>query len=151
MTPAVRPLSRTGLAWRVVVALLGVGLLLNGSARMSDDVWPFGPMSQYADSKPRNDVIDVTRVEGLLSDGRRIDLPLRVSTAGISRAEVEARIPAIEAEPSLLVAVAEGWASRHPDEPPLLELYLVQDRTQLVDGRPGPSQLVTLTRWSVSR
>ena len=44
----------------------------------------------------------ITRVEGLLADGRRIDLPLRVETAGISRAEIEARIPQITADPSLL-------------------------------------------------
>ncbi len=147
----VRRISALGLAWRVLVGLVGIGLLVNGSARMHDDVWPFGPMSQYADSKPRDDVVDVTRVEGLLTDGHRIDLPLRVSTAGISRAEIEAQIPAIEADPSLLRAVADGWGSRHADAPPLVELYLVQDRTQLVDRRPQPEELVTLTTWTVPR
>ena len=105
----VRPVTRGGLILRVVVAVLGIGLLLNGSLRMSDDVWPFGPLSQYAFSPPQDATIVITRVEGQLADGRRIDLPLRVGTAGISRAEIEARIPAIIADPSLLRSVADGW------------------------------------------
>ena len=97
---------------------------------MSDDVWPVGPLSQYAFSPAKDATIVITRVEGLLADGRRIDLPLRVETAGISRAEIEARIPQITADPSLLRSVADGWTSRHRDEPALLRVWLVQDQTQ---------------------
>jgi hypothetical protein len=132
-----------------LVALLGIALAVNGSLRMSDDVWPFGPMSQYAFSPSDDDSIVITRVEGLLADGRRIDLPLRVETAGIGRAEVEARIPAIEADPSLLRSVADGWSARHPDEPPLRQVWLVQDETKLVDGRKGPTALLELATWRV--
>ena len=146
-----RAISRVSLTWRIVVAVLGIGLLLNGSLRMSDDVWPFGPLSQYAFSPPRDATIVITRVEGLLSDGRRIDLPLRVGTAGISRAEIEARIPQITADPSLLRSVADGWTERHPAEPPLVQVWLVQDETRLVDGRKGPTRLVELTTWVVAR
>ena len=131
------------------MALLGILLVVNGSLRMSDDVWPFGPMSQYAFSPSDDEAIVITRVEGLLADQRRIDLPLRVETAGIGRAEVEARIPAIVADPSLLRSVAEGWTSRHPREPALRQLWLVQDETRLVDGRKGPTTLVELATWRV--
>ena len=151
MSTEVRPISRTGLAWRVVVALLGIGLLVNGSLRMSDDVWPFGPMSQYAFSPPADDTIVITRVEGRLADDRRVELPLRVSTAGISRAEIEARIPAIVADPSLLRSVAEGWTARNDDEPPLEQLWLVQDETRLVAGQRRPARLVELATWTVPR
>jgi hypothetical protein len=147
----VRPVTRGGLALRVAVAVLGIGLLLNGSLRESDDVWPFGPLSQYAFSPPPDATIVITRVEGRLADGRRIDLPLRVGTAGISRAEIEARIPDIMADPSLLRSVADGWSVRNREEPPLVELYLVQDETVLVDGHRGPTRLVELTRWTVPR
>ena len=146
-----RAIGRVSLAWRVAVTLLGIGLLLNGSVRMSDDVWPFGPLSQYAFSPPRDATIVITRVEGLLGDGRRIDLPLRVETAGINRAEIEARIPQITADPALLRSVADGWTERHPGSPPLLQLWLVQDETRLVDGRKGPTRLVELTTWPVPR
>jgi hypothetical protein len=116
---------------------------------MSDDVWPFGPLSQYAFSPPGDATIVITRVEGLLADGRRIDLPLRVETAGISRAEVEARIPQITVDPSLLRSVADGWTSRHKAEPALQQVWLVQDQTRLVDGRVGPIRLVELATWEL--
>jgi hypothetical protein len=145
----VRPLGTGSKVWRVVVALLGIALLVNGSLRMSDDVWPFGPMSQYAFSPSDGDAIVITRVEGLLADGRRIDLPLRVETAGIGRAEVEARIPQIKADPSLLSSIGQGWASRHSEEPALRQVWLVQDETRLVQGRKGPTTLVELATWRV--
>jgi len=151
MSTEVRPISRTGLAWRVVVALLGIGLLVNGSLRMSDDVWPFGPMSQYAFSPPADDTIVITRVEGRLADDRRVELPLRVSTAGISRAEIEARIPTIVADPSLLRGVVEGWSSRHPAEPAVRQVWLVQDVTQLSRGRPTGASRQELATWTVPR
>jgi hypothetical protein len=147
----VRRISRAGLAWRVAVTLLGMALLLNGSLRGSDDLWPFGPLSQYAFSPPEDATIVITRVEGRLADGRRIDLPLRVSTAGISRAEIEARIPEITADPSLLRSVADGWTARNPGQPPLQQLWLVQDETRLVEGRKGSTRLVELATWVVSR
>jgi hypothetical protein len=145
----VRGISRISYGWRIAATVLGVGLLLNGSLRMSDDLWPFGPLSQYAFSPAKDETIVITRVEGLLADGRRIDLPLRVESAGISRAEIEARIPQITANPALLRAVAEGWTSRHPAEPALLKVWLVQDETRLVNGRVGPARLVVLTTWEL--
>jgi hypothetical protein len=145
----VRRISRASYAWRIAASLIGIGLLLNGSLRMSDDVWPLGPLSQYAFSPAKDATIVITRVEGLLADGRRIDLPIRVETAGISRAEIEARIPEITADPSLLRSVADGWSSRHRDEPGLREVWLVQDQTRLVDGRVGPTRLVELAAWEL--
>ena len=147
----VRPISRWALGWRIAVAVLGIALLLHGSLRGSDDFWPFGPLSQYAFSPPEDATIVITRVEGRLADGRRIDLPLRVSKAGISRAEIEARIPDITADPSLLRSVAAGWTARHPDQPPLQQLWLVQDETRLVEGRKGPTRLLELATWVVPR
>ena len=142
-------MSRACVVWRVAVALAGIALLLNGSLRMSDDVWPVGPLSQYAFSPAKDATIVITRVEGLLADGRRIDLPLRVETAGISRAEIEARIPQITADPSLLRSVASGWTSRHRDEPAMLRVWLVQDQISLVDGRVGRTRLAELATWEL--
>ena len=144
-----RDISKTSYAWRIAATVLGIGLLLNGSLRMSDDVWPVGPLSQYAFSPAKDTTIVITRVEGLLADGNRIDLPLRVETAGISRAEIEARIPQITADPSLLRSVADGWTSRHRREPALMRVWLVQDQTRLVHGRVGPTRLVELATWEL--
>ena len=145
----VRPVGRWALAWRVLAAVALVVLLLNGSLRMADSAWPFGPMSQYAFSPTADDTITITRVYGLLADGRRVELPLRVETAGISRAEIEARIPDIERDPSLLRAVSDGWAARHPAEPRPVEVFLVQDETHLHRGRTVSSDEVALARWRV--
>jgi hypothetical protein len=147
----VRPISRAGLGWRVAAAAAGIALVLHGSLRGSDDLWPFGPLSQYAFSPPEDATIVITRVEGRLADGRRIDLPLRVSKAGISRAEIEARIPELTADPSLLRSVADGWTARNPGQPPLQQLWLVQDETRLVEGRKGSTQLRELATWVVPR
>lgn len=145
------PISNGGLAWRIAVAVAGIALLLNGSLRMSDDVWPFGPLSQYAFSPPEDSTIVITRVEGRLANGRRVDLPLRVSTAGISRAEIEARIPEITADPSLLRSVADGWTARNRTQPPLQQLWLVQDETRLIKGHKGPTRMAELATWVVER
>jgi hypothetical protein len=145
----VRGISRVSYAWRIAATLLGIGLLLNGSLRMSDDAWPLGPLSQYAFSPAKDETIVITRVEGMLADGRRINLPLRVETAGISRAEIEARIPQITADPSLLRSVTEGWTSRHPAQPAPIRVWLVQDQIRLVDGRVGPRRLVELATWEL--
>lgn len=149
MGQRVRGISRLSYVWRIAATVLGIGLLLNGSLRMSDDAWPFGPLSQYAFSPSGDSTIVITRVEGLLADGRRIDLPLRVETAGISRAEIEARIPQITADPSLLRSVADGWTTRHTGEPALLRVWLVQDQTLLIDGRVGRTRLVELAAWDL--
>ena len=142
-------MSRWSRLLRVAIALAGIALLLNGSLRMSDDVWPFGPLSQYAFSPAPDTAVLITRVEGRLADDRRIDLPLRAGVSGISRAEVEARIPAIVTDPSLLRAVADGWSRNHPEEPRVVQVWLVQDETRLVRGRPGPTRLVELATWAV--
>lgn len=133
----------------MAVALLGIALLVNGSLRMSDDVWPFGPLSQYAFSPRRDAAIVITRVEGSFADGRRMDLPLQVESTGISRAEIEARIPQIKADPALLASVADGWTGRHLGALQLRQLWLVQDETRLVNGRKGPTKLLELATWRV--
>lgn len=148
--PTVRPVGRWSVAWRVLASVALVLLLLNGSLRMSDDVWPFGPMSQYAFSPPADDTVAVTRVFGVLADGERVELPLRVEEAGISRAEIEAQIPAIERDPSLLRAVGDGWRVRHRGEPRPVELFLVQDETHLTKGHPVSTDQVTLASWRVA-
>lgn len=139
------------MVWRLAVVVIGFALLLNGSLRAEDDAWPFGPMSQYAFSPKAGDRIKITRVEGVLADGRRIDLPLRIGTAGIARADIEAGIPKITQDPSILSVVDEGWSARHPDEPPVRQVWLVQDVTVLTEGGRGETRLEELATWVVPR
>ena len=148
----VRPLSRWSLAWRVLAAAALVVLLVHGSTspRVKDDAWPLGPLSQYAFRPGPDDTVVVTRTYGLMPDGARLELPLRVETAGISRAEIEARIPDIERDPSLLRAVSDGWGARHPDEPRPVEVELVQEETHLHRGAVVSTDEVPLAQWRVT-
>jgi hypothetical protein len=145
-------LGRAGWIARIVVALTGIALLVNGTVRATDDVWPFGPMSQYAGSIAPDAAITSIRISGLTTAGRTVDVPLEIGTAGIARAEIEARTSQIEADPSLLQAVADGWARKHPDKPGYVRLELIRDTTQLVDGHvDGPPRSEVLATWQVRR
>lgn len=145
-------LGRIGRMVRIAVAVIGVALLVNGTVRATDDVWPFGPMSQYAGSVPDDAVITSIRISAQTTVGRTVDVPLDTGGAGIVRAEIEARTAQIAADPSLLQAVADGWARKHPDQPGYLKLELIRDTTQLVDGRvDGPGTAAVLATWQVRR
>ena len=137
---------------RVAVAVVGIGLLINGSVRASDDAWPFGPMSQYAMSVPDDAKIDYTRISAVTDAGTTVDVPLNIEGAGVARAEIEARAGEIQKDPSLLQQVADGWARKHPDKPKYVKLELIRDTTQLVKGRvEGPPSSQVLATWEAHR
>ncbi len=146
----VRPVGRWALTWRVLASVALVVLLLNGSLRLKDDAWPLGPMSQYAFFPGPDDTVVITRVYALLADGERVELPLRAGTSGIRRADVEARIPDIEKDPSLLRAVSDGWSARNPTRPRPVEVFLVQDEAHLFKGRTVSTDEVPLVTWHVT-
>src|SRR5690349_8782359 len=138
-------LGRRGKAVRVLVALAGIGLLINGSVRASDDAWPFGPMSQYAGSVADDASITYTRISAQTDAGTTVDVPLNIEGAGVARGE-------IDADPSKLQAVADGWAKKHPDKPKYVKLELIRDTTTLVNGRvEGPPKSDVLATWQVRR
>ena len=144
--------GRRGRIARLVIVLAGIVLLINGSARGTDDLWPFGPMSQYAMTVPANSAIDYYRISALTAAGTTVDVPLSIEGAGIARADIEARQGEIIANPSLLQSVADGWARQHPDKPKYVRLELVRDTTMLVDGRvSGPPTSKVLAVWQVPR
>ncbi len=145
-------LGRVGKGVRVLVAVVGIGLLINGSVRASDDAWPFGPMSQYAMSVPDDASITYTRITAQTDAGTTVDVPLNIEGAGVARAEIEARTGEIVKDPSLLQQVADGWARKHPDKPKYVKLELIRDTTQLVQGRvEGPPTPEVLATWQVRR
>jgi hypothetical protein len=145
-------LGRIARIARIAAALTGIALLVNGTVRATDDVWPFGPMSQYAGSVPGDASITSIRISAQTTAGRTVDVPLEIGGAGIARAEIEARTGEIVADPSLLQAVADGWAKKHPDQPKYVKLELIRDTTQLVEGRvDGPPKSEVLATWQARR
>ncbi|HET6743294.1 MAG TPA: hypothetical protein VFH76_30345 [Kribbella sp.] len=148
--PTERRLGRPGRWVRAAVAVIGIVLLVNGSVRGSDDLWPFGPMSQYSMVVADDESIVFTRISALTDDGTTVDVPLNIEGAGVARAEIEARAGEIVKDPSLLQQVADGWARKHPDKPKYVDLELIQDTTTLVGGRvSGPPVPRVLTSWKV--
>lgn len=152
MTEGELKLGRVGKAVRVLIAVVGIVLLINGSARASDDAWPFGPMSQYAASVADDASVTFTRITAQTDAGTTVDVPLNIEGAGVARAEIEARTGEIEKDPSLLQQVADGWKKKHPDQPQYMKLELIRDTTQLVKGRvAGPPTPEVLATWEVRR
>ncbi|MGZ0152082.1 hypothetical protein ACXJJ3_33830 [Kribbella sp. WER1] len=150
--PTEQKLGRRGWTVRVVVAVVGIVLLVHGSVRGSDDLWPFGPMSQYAMVVADDESIVFTRISAVTDAGTTVDVPLNIEGAGVARAEIEARAEEIVKNPALLQQVADGWARKHPDKPQYVTLLLIQDTTQLVRGRvDGPPAPRILTTWKVHR
>ncbi|MFG1912839.1 hypothetical protein [Kribbella sp. NPDC048928] len=148
--PTERRLGRPGRWVRVAVAVIGIVLLVNGSVRGSDDLWPFGPMSQYSMVVADDESIVFTRISAVTDAGTTVDVPLNIEGAGVARAEIEARAGEIVKDPSLLQQVADGWARKHPDQPKYVGLELIQDTTTLVGGRvSGPPTPRVLTTWKV--
>ena len=145
-------LGTIGRTVRLVVALVGIALLVHGSVRGTDDLWPFGPMSQYAMTVPDDASITYTRISARTDAGSTVDVPLNIEGAGVARAEIEARTGEIVADPSLLQAVADGWARKHPGKPKYVKLELIRDTTKLVEGRVvGPPSSEVLATWQVRR
>jgi hypothetical protein len=148
-TQAVR-LGTIGRTIRVAVALAGIVLLVHGSVRGTDDLWPFGPMSQYAMTVADDAAITYTRISAQTDAGSTVDVPLNIEGAGVARAEIEARTGEIVADPSLLQAVADGWARKHPEKPKYVRLELIRDTTTLVGGQvDGPPTSEVLATWLV--
>ena len=109
-----------------------------------------GPLSQYAFSPAKDATIVITRVEGQLADGRRIDLPLRVESAGISRAEIEARIPADHRRP-VIAPIRSRWVDFPAPGRAGAAAGLAGSGSDPTRGRPrGPTRLVELATWEVS-
>lgn len=148
----VRPVSRWGLVWRVLAAVVLIVLLVHGSTSLSvkDKAWPLGPLSQYAFRPGPDDTVQITRTYGLMPDGTRIELPLRVEESRISRAEIEAKIRDIKRDPSLLRVVSDGWSAQHPGEPRPVEVELVQDESHLYKGKVVSTDQIEIARWRVT-
>lgn len=144
-----RQLSRTGLAWRVVVALGVVTLAVNGSVRGNDVQWPFAPMSQFAFGVDLDGAIRSTYVEADTSAGTTVRVPLTAGGVGLGRAEVEGQLPRLVADPSLLQSIAVAAARRHPGWPRYTRLRLRQEVSDLRGGEVVSTRTERLADWTV--
>ncbi|MGL5817882.1 MAG: hypothetical protein ACRCYR_09990 [Phycicoccus sp.] len=149
-SPASR-LSSRALAWRLGVFVVGVLALVNGTVQGRDEHWPLAPMGQYAFSVPDDGEVRSPGVVADTADGRRdVVVPLTSDGVGVRRAEIEAQVPQIVADPSRLQGLAVQAAARHPGWSRYLRLRLVDDVTLLRDGRVAGTERRVLASWTVT-
>ena len=139
-------LPTRGRAVRALALLLGAGLLLLGTARGSDDHFPFGPFLMYAGAGPTDGTVADTRLVALTTEGERVRVPEDVS--GMRRAELEGQLQRFVAEPGLLAAVAQAQARAHPDDPAYVRVAIVQRRHEVRDRRVAGRTDVELAGWA---
>jgi len=125
------------------------GALLYGSAYGEDDLWPFGPMVQFAFRTDPDGEIRSTFIDADTMDGRRTRVDLSSGGVGVGRAEVEGQLTKIVAEPFRLQDIATAQRRLHPDQPQFAVLYLRQDVIDLQDGRKAAERTETLATWTV--
>jgi hypothetical protein len=148
--PATMRLTRVGRTWRLSAVLVFLALLAAGTYSNTDDSFPFGPMAQYSTSPDLDAEINSAYVLADTTDGRRVRVPLNATGTGIGRAEVEGQLGRIIENPELLQAIANAYAKVHPDRPQYTRLYLMQDTTDLEDGKAaGPRATRQLAQWEV--
>ncbi len=144
---AVRSLTPTGRGVRVVGLLVGLGLLLAGTAWGQDDHFPFGPFRMYSTADDPDGRVLSTYVQAVDEDGRVVD---RVGErhVGLRRAEYEGQLDRVVERPEMLGDLADAFAQRHPDRPRWVEVTVVRTATQLVDGVPSGETTEVLARWT---
>jgi hypothetical protein len=149
--PKRKPLSRGGRFWRLGAVGVALGLLVYGSAWGDDDLFPFGPMSQYSFRIDPDGEVRALWLEADLADGshRRLDIS-NAGDVGVARAELEGQLDRIIADPHRLSTLAEAWTRLHPDRPELRRIIVGQDVVELHDGREAGRRSDVFTSWSAA-
>ncbi|GAB3685322.1 hypothetical protein GCM10028814_24970 [Angustibacter aerolatus] len=142
-------LGRTARWWRtLLVSGLGV-LFVLGSVVGQDDWWPFSPWRMFSTSTPPTGAVVFMALE--VQDGGSStwrSAGLTPSSVGLNRAEVEGRIPQIEADPALLGTLATSHARLHPAALPWTGVRVVRHEAVIVDRRPtGEERVRVLATW----
>ena len=139
-------LTAAGRRGRALVTLVVATLVVLGTFVGQDDDFPFGPFTMYAGREDPDGLVLSTRVEAVDSSGR-----LRVvdeRSTGLRRAEIEGQVQRLRSCPDLLGLLAAAHAALRPDEPPLVEVRVVERTYRLRDSRPtGEQREVVVASW----
>ncbi|HEU4541103.1 MAG TPA: hypothetical protein VFR23_08240 [Jiangellaceae bacterium] len=143
-------LSATSVAWRLIVVVVCLVVLIFAQLTDTDDFFPLSRLSQYAYAPGHDGIVKSTYILADTTEGEQVRVPLNSEGVGIGRAEVEGQLSRIIDDPSLLQAIANAWAELHPDQPQYEALYLMRDFYELADGKPsGNRETVELAYWEV--
>jgi hypothetical protein len=130
-------LSTRGRRVRVAATLLAGALLLAGTLFGVDDDFPFGPFRMYSTAPDPNGAAKDTRVEGVDTAGRTVQIT--EGNSGIRRAEIEGQQQAYVAAPSRLSRVAAAYAEHSPSAAPLVTVRIVVRWHGIRHARPTGS------------
>ena len=134
---------------RIVVTVLALGGIAYGSIGGSNKLFPFGPMTQYAFYVPPDGVVKSTTVWADTTAGTHVHVRLDPQGVGVKRADVEAQLPEIVADPSLLRTISTAQRRLHPHQPQYTKLYVIQTVYQLRDRVPVGHTTSTIASWVV--
>ncbi|MEU4835600.1 hypothetical protein [Streptosporangium sp. NPDC023615] len=139
----------TGRAVRLAAAGAVLALLGYGTVAGTDDLFPFGPMVQYAFSVPPDGEIRSLFMEADTAAGTRVEIPIEPYHVGIRRAELEGQLGRYIGDPSLLQELAEAHARLRPAEPRITGLHVITRVITLRDRRPARTHDVERVSWPV--
>ena len=140
-------LSARGRWIRVAATLLFGALLLTGTVAGADDDFPFGPFRMYATGPDPNGDAKDTRVEGVDTAGRTVQLT--EGNSGIRRAEIEGQQQAYVDDPARLGRVATAYEEHSPGAAPLRTVRIVVRWHGIEHARPtGKSWDEVVAEWT---
>ncbi|MFI5888749.1 hypothetical protein ACIA5D_01380 [Actinoplanes sp. NPDC051513] len=140
-------LSARGRWIRVAATLVFGALLLAGTVAGADDDFPFGPFRMYATGPDPNGDAKDTRVEGVDTSGRTVQLT--EGNSGIRRAEIEGQEGAYVSTPSRLAEVAAAYQEHSPGAAPLREVRIVVRWHGIEHARPtGTYRDQVIAAWT---
>jgi hypothetical protein len=149
--PGVLRLSRVGRLWRSVLTVVLLVVFCAGSLVGDDHWWPFSPWRMFATSQAATGSVWSTGIEVRTASQPTewVRAPLTPENVGVNRAEVEGRIPQIEADPSRLGTLAASHARLRPRADAWVGLRVVRHRILVVDREPtGEVETDVLAEWS---
>ncbi|CAN5871568.1 hypothetical protein BH18ACT7_BH18ACT7_11410 [soil metagenome] len=139
-------LGQPGRTVRLLAAAVVLALTAVGTVWAQDSAFPVGPFRMYSTRSGPDTVVKSNRVDGVNALGDRI--PIDDSETGLRRAEIEGQLGRLVADPTLLALIAESYARRNPDRPPLTRVEIVVRRDDLRGGvRTGEFTDTVTAAW----
>ena len=135
--------------WRVGFLLVTASLFLAGTAVGTDNWWPFGPWRMYSTSTPPSGSVYSLAIqvrEG--NDPIWRNANLNPTSIGLTRAEVEGRVPQMTADPDILGTLARSHSRLRPRQAPWVAVRVVRNEALLSGGAPtGQVRSTTVVSW----
>ncbi|MBP2704040.1 hypothetical protein JOL79_09490 [Microbispora sp. RL4-1S] len=142
-------LARGGRVWRLAATGAALAVLGYGTVAGDDDLFPLGPMVQYAFSIPPDGEIHSLFLEADTAAGARVEVPIEPQYVGIRRAELEGQLGRFIRRPELLQQLAEAHARLRPHDPRLTALHVMTKVVTLRNRVPDRTYAQERVSWVV--